>query len=191
MANQYGNDLQPIKCDVCETEQARRFFSYNDRNQGAKSGYRTTCKKCSRNAKAIEKRNRDWKYKPALHMLNNSKQRAKKAGIEHTITVNDIVIPDYCPVLNIKLDTGDRRRHGNAPSIDRIDNTKGYTKENIMVVSNRANMLKNDASLDELIMIGNFYRNLKEKQNEHLLSTSRPQTMRSMAHQQAYHKDGS
>ena len=68
-------------------------------------------------------------------------------------------------VLGIKLDTGDRRKKGNAPSIDRIDNSKGYTKENIMVVSNRANMIKNNATIDELIMIGYFYRNLKEKQN--------------------------
>ena len=172
MANQYGNDLQPIKCDVCETEQARRFFSYNDRKQGAKSGYKTTCKKCSRNAKVVEQRNRNWKYKPALHMLNNSKQRAKRDGIEHTITLDDIVIPDYCPVLNIKLETGDRRNNQNAPSIDRIDNTKGYTKENIMIVSIRANKLKKDATFDELIMIGNFYRNLKEKQNEYFLSAS-------------------
>ena len=96
-------------------------------------------------------------------MLNNSKQRAKVAGLKHTLTIDDIIIPDYCPVLGIKLETGDRKRKGNAPSIDRIDNSKGYTKENIMVISNKANMIKNDATIDELIMIGNFYRNLKEK----------------------------
>jgi hypothetical protein len=97
-------------------------------------------------------------------MLSNSRQRAKKAGLEHTITISDIIIPDYCPVLGTKLDIGDRKKHGNAPSIDRIDNSKGYTKENIMIVSNRLNMLKNDATLDELIMMGKFYQNLKEKQ---------------------------
>ena len=94
-----------------------------------------------------------------------SKQRAKRTNIEHTITPEDIIIPDYCPVLNIKLDVGDRKIHGNAPSIDRIDNNKGYTKENIMIISNRANMLKNNATLDELILIGKFYQNLKENQN--------------------------
>ena len=34
-----------------------------------------------------------------------------------------------------------------------------------MIISNRANMLKNNATLDELILIGKFYQNLKENQN--------------------------
>jgi hypothetical protein len=48
----------------------------------------------------------------------------------------------------------------NAPSIDRIDNNKGYTKDNIMVISRRANILKKDATFDELITIGKFYERL-------------------------------
>ena len=98
-------------------------------------------------------------------MLNNSKQRAKRAGLEHTLTIDDIVIPDFCPVLGIKLETGNRKNHYNAPSIDRIDNTKGYIKENIVVVSTRANLLKSDATINELVMVAKFYNELKEKQN--------------------------
>jgi len=97
-------------------------------------------------------------------MLNNSKQRAKRSGIEHNITIDDIIIPDFCPVLKIKLETGTRRNNQNAPSIDRIDNNKGYVKGNIMVMSVRANKLKKDATMEELIMIGNFYKTLKENQ---------------------------
>lgn len=167
MANQYGNSLPPIVCLVCNFPKTRTCFSYNDRNLGTVSGYRNTCKECSakRAQKEKERRNENWKYKPIVAMFNNSKQRAKRTNMEHTITHEDIIIPDYCPVLNIKLDVGDRKIHGNAPSIDRIDSNKGYTKENIMIISNRANMLKNNATLDELILIGKFYQNLKENQN--------------------------
>lgn len=164
--NQHGTPRPKVICVGCKNLLPQNLFSYKIKNDPSQ-GIRDRCKSCSlaRAKNEREKRKENWKYKPTLAMFNNSKQRAKKAGLEYTITLNDIVIPDYCPVLGIKLDTGDRRKKGNAPSIDRIDNSKGYTKENIMVVSNRANMIKNNATIDELIMIGNFYRNLKEKQN--------------------------
>lgn len=38
----------------------------------------------------------------------------------------------------------------NSPSIDRIDNLKGYTKENIKIISHRANAIKRDASVEEV-----------------------------------------
>jgi hypothetical protein len=164
MSNQYGNNLEPIKCVVCGEEKARRFFSYNDRNLGAKSGYRNTCKRCSRNAKAIEIRNRDWKYRSVDVIYMNAKSRAKKANIEFNICKSDIVIPEFCPVLGIRLFRESKETWFHAPSIDRIDNTKGYTKDNIMIMSRRANILKKDATFEELIMIGKFY--------EHFLSKS-------------------
>lgn len=166
MTNQYGPTLNPIKCIVCEKEQARRFFSYNDRTIGAKSGYRNICKKCSRNAKIVEQRNRDWKYRANEIIYMNAKARAKRSGLPFDIERKDVIIPDVCPVLGIKLFRESKDTWKNAPSIDRIDNTKGYTKDNIMIISRRANILKKDASLDELIKIGKFY--------EHFLLVKQP-----------------
>ena len=42
-------------------------------------------------------------------------------------------------------------------SIDRIDNNKGYTKDNIQIISKKANSMKNSASYEELII---FYKNI-------------------------------
>lgn len=53
-----------------------------------------------------------------------------------------------------------RKTSANSPSIDRIDNSKGYIPTNIVVISNRANLLKKDATLDELVAIAEFYDHL-------------------------------
>ena len=72
---------------------------------------------------------KEWRNKNIERDLANSaKQRAKRKNIEYTITHEDIIIPETCPVFNQPFVRGDRKW---APSIDRIDNTKGYTKNNI------------------------------------------------------------
>jgi hypothetical protein len=159
--NKYGNPRPKVICNYCKELLPQNKFSYNVKDDPSQ-GIRPLCKSCSakRAETERERRKNNWKYKPSLHMLNNSKQRAKGKGMEHTLLLEDIVIPEICPVLGIKLETGDRKNHNNAPSIDRIDNTKGYTKDNIMIISARANILKKDATMDELIMIGEFYKNL-------------------------------
>lgn len=86
-------------------------------------------------------------------MLRRAKQRAKEKGQEFNLELSDIIIPSHCPVLGIKLANHKGRSGGNpeSPALDRIDNTKGYVKGNVMVVSHRANMMKVDASPEELI----------------------------------------
>jgi hypothetical protein len=48
--------------------------------------------------------------------------------------------------------------HGNICRIDRIDTSKGYLKDNIKVISWRANRLKSDGTLEELEKIVNYMR---------------------------------
>jgi len=95
-------------------------------------------------------------------LLRASKVRAKLKGREHTITLSDIKIPEKCPVLGIPIyykPTGGLP-NPNSPTIDRINNNKGYTPDNIVIVSRRANVLKNDATMDELRRIIDFYDNI-------------------------------
>lgn len=78
---------------------------------------------------------------PRSPMLSRAKYRAKQKGRDFNITKEDIVIPDTCPLLGTPMQS---------PSLDRIDSSKGYIKGNVWVISNRANTLKNDATLTEL-----------------------------------------
>lgn len=81
-------------------------------------------------------------------MWLSAKHRAKHLNLPFTISINDIVIPKVCPVLGIELCWNRGRER--TPSIDRRDNALGYTKENVLVISMRANRIKNDATATEL-----------------------------------------
>ncbi len=90
-------------------------------------------------------------------MFNSAKLRASKKNLHFDIEVSDIVIPEYCPVLGIKLEITRGKRKVNeamakhTPSLDRIDPAKGYVKGNIRVISLLANKMKTDASPEELV----------------------------------------
>lgn len=56
----------------------------------------------------------------------------------------------FAQVLGIPLYTNRGKAGPNSPSIDRIDNKKGYILGNVQVISYRANMLKGDASIEEV-----------------------------------------
>ncbi len=66
------------------------------------------------------------------------------------LTLDDIVIPSVCPLLGIPLDREAKSWTSNKPSLDRVDPRRGYTKDNVWVVSWRANRIKSDATLKEL-----------------------------------------
>jgi hypothetical protein len=80
---------------------------------------------------------------------------------ERRILLEDIDIPDNCPMLGIQLNydgvIGEGwTRKDNSPSLDRKDNSKGYTKDNIHIISWRANRIKNDSTPEELMSIANY-----------------------------------
>jgi hypothetical protein len=86
-------------------------------------------------------------------LLWKSKERALKEGFEHTITLDDIVIPELCPYLNVPLTNslGEGQLLTNS-SLDRIDNRKGYIPGNVQVISRLANTMKNSATMEQLIL---------------------------------------
>ncbi len=97
-------------------------------------------------------------------MINGARSRKKLYGFDNSLTASDIVIPEFCPVLGIKLrpsvGLGTRTLDNfyNSPSIDRIDCSKGYSKENVQIISFRANCLKRDASLWEIRALAGYMR---------------------------------
>lgn len=90
------------------------------------------------------------KKDPRRPMLSDARKRAKKKNLEFDLVIEDLTVPDFCPILGIPLFVAGGKRTDNSPSLDRVNNSKGYTRDNVLVISFRANALKNDATLDEL-----------------------------------------
>lgn len=89
-------------------------------------------------------------------LWNAARQRAKRDGLPFTITREDVVIPDVCPILGIELEKLERGRMNPAsPSLDKIDPSLGYVPGNVWVISWRANRMKCDASPEELLKFCN------------------------------------
>jgi len=96
-------------------------------------------------------------------MLNSAKRRSKKMGVEFNLTLDDIIIPNKCPLLEIELFNGNGSHCSNSPSLDRIDSSLGYIKGNVHVISFRANTIKQDATIDELQLLINNLKSIWPK----------------------------
>lgn len=95
---------------------------------------------------------------PAEHLLRRARYRARKYNIAFSLTLADITIPESCPILGMKLKVGASRKDGASPSLDRIDNSKGYIPGNVCVISDRANRIKNDGTAEEFERIAAWLR---------------------------------
>jgi hypothetical protein len=71
-----------------------------------------------------------------------------------------------CPVFGTKFTFGmqstslDKQR---AMTVDRIDNSKGYHKDNVVIISFKANAMKSSATLKELYQVADFYYKLEKR----------------------------
>lgn len=105
--------------------------------------------------------------KEIKQLYNNLKNSAKKRGIPFDLTPNeidDIGIPLTCPVLDIPIYFHRHKVQDDSISFDRIDSSKGYTRDNLIIVSHKVNKLKANATLFEIEKIYKYYANiLKEK----------------------------
>lgn len=141
------------KC-LCECGVEKNIFLYSIKPGGKvrSCGCYRKKERARRNIieKPVEERKcDDRRYK----MFHNAQHRAKIKGIPFSITIDDIIIPETCPLLGIPLVSTNNKRDPRNPSLDQKVPGKGYTQDNIWVISSRANWIKCDASLQELELL--------------------------------------
>jgi hypothetical protein len=97
---------------------------------------------------------------PCRFIFYSAKHRSQKTNILFDLTYQDIIDAypkdNLCPILGIHLVVNEGKTKDNSPSLDRIIPEHGYVKKNIVIISYRANRIKNNATVEELIKIINF-----------------------------------
>ncbi len=144
-------------CKKCNTNKPTTAFARHPQTRDGFAGNCKACENVARNIRRLGKPPRKdggWPARsPESALRQYAAVRAREQGVAITITKADIVIPDFCPCLGIPLARGAGKHQAGSPSIDRIDPARGYTPDNIWVISRRANVIKSDATLAELEMI--------------------------------------
>jgi len=144
---------EKLKCSICKKMLATELFARSSRDC-----HQSSCKPCRKQYK-IEYRKK-LKNNPRsriLHnMMKNSRSRAKELNLPFDLDKKflDSILGTRCPVFNVPFYMGCGKQGEEVnpftPSLDRLDNNKGYIKTNIRIICFRANRLKSNASIKEL-----------------------------------------
>lgn len=141
------------ECYSCHNILSFDYFTPKQRtsiNQGK-------CKECSNKYHIIHKNklkstSAGRKHQTILRMLAGTKNRAKQENLDFSLDYEWITknFSEECPILKLKFILCSGKIYPNSPSIDRLIPNKGYIKENCRIISFRANLLKNNASIQEV-----------------------------------------
>lgn len=94
-------------------------------------------------------------------LWRTAKERARQRSIPFDLNLADIVVPEHCPALGLRLEVSTTRKaNDNSPSLDRIDPSKGYVRGNVLVISTKANRIKNNATAEEVRKVADFLEKL-------------------------------
>jgi hypothetical protein len=111
-----------------------------------------------------KKAKRDWRLKNPTHAwastaTTNAKRRAAEKGVPFDLISEyvETLVVDRCPVLGIALVyTPDSAQGPDRAALDRMIPELGYVRGNVQVLASRANMMKSDASPEELLLFANW-----------------------------------
>ena len=139
-------------CKICYRQDGINWNKRNPEAYKLANRESTTAFRANNPKRAKEiLRNSQYKHKDNC-MLGGARNRAKCLSLPFNIELSDVVIPETCPILGIKLrqNTIGEFKPNDMPSLDRKIPSLGYVKGNVQVISWRANLLKSDMTVEEL-----------------------------------------
>lgn len=161
-------------CIPCERKKNKEYYESKKEflKEEARRYYAENKEACLNRVHKYNKLNGDYRRKRdreyyrnhyAVRLVGAARHRAAKKGLEFELKPEDLQIPAECPLLKIQLEIGNKTVSDNSPSLDRLDPNKGYTLDNVWVISHKANTMKSNASLEELkLLVTNLENKIKE-----------------------------
>ena len=171
------------KCIICAV-----ILNSSNTTWYRQKNYIHKCNECIRHEKAIDAENRrrinpsgaadrSEQFRQRLKTLNprrytaqqmrgSAKKRATALGVPYDLDSQylESIMPDKCPILDIEIKYGGGEKTKQSASLDRVVPKRGYTKGNVMVVSQLANLMKNEATPEEMLTFAKWVvRNIPEK----------------------------
>lgn len=154
-----------IKDEFSHLSTANAWYHRHKDEVSQKTKELSTEKRAEKNAKSRARhlanpepaRTRNKKYKqmldPRKTMLENAKGRAKRFNLPFNITLEDIVVPEICPIAQIPMVFHKGKTKDNSPSLDKIVPALGYVKGNISVISRKGNRWKQEMTREDVIRV--------------------------------------
>lgn len=117
------------------------------------------------NREEIKEKGREY-YRRKLknRLFNAARSRSKSHGYEFNIELDDLIIPEVCPLLGIQMEVNKRgSTKATSFSLDRIDSSKGYVKGNVWIISMLANSMKSSSTFEQFQMMAEKWKEWKDK----------------------------
>jgi len=148
-------------CSQCCSEKAKRSWANGERNV---SKNRTNTVKRWNDGQKAKIAKQQWKNKNpkkawASSVVGGAKLRAKLKGLPFDLTMEYVesITPDRCPVFNEPfLFVGNKVMQPFSATLDRLDPFKGYTQGNVVVISMKANSIKNAYGSAEIKLVADW-----------------------------------
>jgi hypothetical protein len=161
-------------CPQCGDEKPANI-KYFIKNSRYEDNLHPVCRECTKGNELTRQRTksqtwRETKGKEYLgtnfkaYVYRSAKGHAKTKGIPFSITLEDVPdIPTHCPVFGFLLEMDVGGNSPKAPSLDRVDSTKGYEPDNLQFISWRANYLKRNGTIEEFEQLVAHMRKMSGK----------------------------
>lgn len=167
--NNWSNSRKTRKdyiCKTCKSNEMSGLREYRKECEEEASGV-TRCVSCRvilgshntyttnkiRCVDCIATNTKQWKEAKGLSYMLwvGARSRARAKGIPFDLEIDDIKIPERCPVFGVPMERaeGTRGANDNSPTLDKIIPELGYVKGNVEVISWKANRLKSNGTLED------------------------------------------
>lgn len=154
--------------DILKIKKKEHYDNNIEKIKEKKKEYRIKNKDKIKKTSAIYRENNKNKIKEIyknnieIGLFDNAKNRAKRNGVLFDLKLEDIKIPKdcICPLLGIKMQVNENYKKNNSFTIDRIDSNRGYDKDNIWIICDKANTSKSNLAIEEYELIVNNFEKI-------------------------------